>query len=241
MLRAYVLEHAGSWDQNLPWAEFSYNNSYQESIKMAPFEVLYERRCRTPLNWIEPREKVIFGPDLVEEAESIVHQVQENLKAAKSRQETYANKRRRPLEFEVGNHVYLRVSPMKGVKRFGVKGKLAPHYIRPFPILEKCGTVAYKLDLPPSLTGVHDIFHVSQLKKCLKAPVDVVLLEVAPLEADLSYPEHPTKILDQKNRVTRRKTIKFFKIQWSNHSEEEATWESEDFLRSRHLDFVLPC
>jgi hypothetical protein len=163
------------------------------------------------------------------------------LKAAKSRQETYANKRHRPLEFEVRNHVYLRVSPMKGVKRFGVKGKLAPRYIRPFTILEKCGTVAYKLDLPPSLTGVHDIFHESQLKKCLKAPVDVVLPEVALLKADLSYLEHPTKILDQKDRVTRRKTIKFFKIQWSNHSEEEATWESEDFLRSRHLDFVLPC
>jgi hypothetical protein len=91
------------------------------------------------------------------------------------------------------------------------------------------------------MTVVHDIFHVSQLKKCLKSPVDVVLPEVAPLEADLSYPEHPTKILDQKNRVTRRKMIKFFKIQWSNHSEEEATWESKDFLRSRHLDFVLPC
>jgi hypothetical protein len=118
MLRAYVLEHPGSWDQNLPWAEFSYNNSYQESIKMSPFEVLYERRCCTPLNWIEPGEKVIFGPDLVEEAESIVHRVQENLKAAKSRQETYANKRRRPLKFEVGNHVYLRVSPMKGMRKF---------------------------------------------------------------------------------------------------------------------------
>jgi hypothetical protein len=91
------------------------------------------------------------------------------------------------------------------------------------------------------LTGVYDIFHVSQLKKCLKAPVDVVLPKVAPLEADLSYPEHPTKNLDQKNRVTRRKMMKFFKIQWSNHSEEEATWESEDFLRSRHPDFVLPC
>jgi hypothetical protein len=178
MLRACVLEHPESWDQNLPWAEFSYNNSYQESIKMAPFEVLDGRRCHTPLNWIEPREKVIFGPDLVEEAESIVHRVQENLKAAKSCQEIYANKRRRPLEFEVGNHVYLRVSPMKGVKRFGVKGKLAPRYIGPFPILEKCGIVAYKLDLPPSLTGVHDIFHVSQLKKCLKAPMDVVLPEV---------------------------------------------------------------
>jgi hypothetical protein len=145
------------------------------------------------------------------------------------------------LEFEVGNHVYFKVSPMKGMKRFGVKGKLAPRYIEPFPILEKCGTVAYKLDLPPPLTGVHNIFHVSQLKKCLKAPVDVVLPEVALLEADLSYPKHPTKILDQKDRVTRRKTIKFFKIQWSNHSEKEATWESEDFLRSRHPDFMLPC
>jgi hypothetical protein len=145
------------------------------------------------------------------------------------------------LEFEVRNHVYLRVLPMKGVKRFGVKGKLAPRYIGPFPILEKCGSVAYKIDLPPSLAGVHDIFHVSQLKKCLKTPVDVVLPEVTPLEADLSYPEHPIKILDQKDRVTRRKTIKFFKIQWSNHSEEEATWESEDFLRARHPDFVLPC
>jgi hypothetical protein len=183
---------------------------------------------------------VIFGPDIVKEAESIVRRIQENLKAVKSHQETYANKRRRPLEFKVGNHVYLRVSPMKGVKRFGVKGKLAPRYIRLFPILEKCGIVAYKLDLPPSLAGVHDIFHVSQLKKCLKAPVDIVLPEVTPLEADLSYPEHPIKVLDQKDRVTRRKIIKFFKIQWGSHSEEEATWENEDFLRSLHPDFELP-
>jgi hypothetical protein len=144
------------------------------------------------------------------------------------------------MEFEVGDHVYLRVSPMKGVKRFGVKGKLVPRYIGPFPILKKCGTVAYKLDLPPSLAGVHNIFHMSQLKKCLKAPVDVVLPEMTPLEADLSYPEHPIKVLDQKDRATRHKTIKFFKIQWSNHSKEEATWESEDFLRSCHPDFVLP-
>jgi hypothetical protein len=144
------------------------------------------------------------------------------------------------LEFEVGNHVYLRVSPMKGVKRFVVKEKLAPRYIRPFPILEKCGTMAYKLDLPPSLAGVHDIFHMSQLKKCLKALVNVVLPEVTPLEADLSYPKHPIKILYQKDRVTRHKIIKFFKIQWSNHSKVEATWESMDFLRSRHPNFVLP-
>jgi hypothetical protein len=135
--------------------------------------------------------------------------------------------------------VYLKVSLMKGVKRFGVKGKLSPRYIGPFPILEKCGKVAYKLELPPSLAGVHDIFHISQLKKCLKAPVDVVLPEVAPLKTDLTYPEHPIKILDQKSRVTRRKMIKFYKIQWSNHTEQEVTWESEDFLRSRHLNFEL--
>jgi hypothetical protein len=207
---------------------------------MAPFEVLYGHRCRTPLNWIESEEKVIFGPDLVKEAEAIICHIQDNLKAAKSRQETYANKRHRPLEFKDGNHMYLRVSPMKGVKRFGVKGKLAPHYIGSFTIPEMCGTVAYNLDLPPSLAGVYDIFHVSQLKKCVKAPMDAVLTEVTPLEADLSYPEHPIKVLDQKDRVMRRKTIKFFKIQWSNHSEEEATWKSEDFLCSRHSDFELP-
>jgi hypothetical protein len=101
---------------------------------------------------------------------------------------------------------------MKGVKRYGVKGKLAPLYIGPFPILEKCGTVAYKLDLAPSLAGVHDIFHVLQFKKCLKAPVDVVLPEVTLLEAVLLYPDHPIKVLDQKDRVTRHKIIKFFKI-----------------------------
>jgi hypothetical protein len=184
--------------------------------------------------------RVIFRPDIVEEAETIVHRFQENLKAVKSRQETYANKRRQLLAFEVGDHVYLRFSPMKSVKRFGVKGKLAPRYIRPFPILEKCVNVAYKLGLPPSLAGVHDIFHVSQLKKCLKAPVDVVLPEVTPLKDNFSYPEHPIKVLDQKDCVTRRKTIKFFKIQWSNHSEEEATWESEYFLRSRHPHFISP-
>jgi hypothetical protein len=240
MLSGYVLEHQGSWDKNLPWAKFSYNNSYQESLKMAPFEVLYERRCCTPINWIEPEEKVIFGPNFVEEVEATVHRIQDNLRAPKSRQETYANKRRQLLKFEVGDHVYLRVSPIKGVKRVGVKEKLAPRYMRPFPILEKYGTVAYKLDLPPSLGGVYDIFHVSQLKKCLKAPVDIVLPKVTPLEPDLSYCEHPIKVLDQKDRATRCKTIKFLKIQWSNHSEEEATWESKDFLHSRHPDFMLP-
>jgi hypothetical protein len=129
---------------------------------------------------------------------------------------------------------------MNAVKRFGMKGKLAPCYIGPFPILEKCGTVAYKLDLPPSLVGVHDIFHVLQLKNCLKAPMHVVLPEVTLLEADLTYPKHPIKVLDQKDCVTRWKMTKFYKVQWSNHTKEEATWESKDFLCSCHPNFVLP-
>jgi hypothetical protein len=216
------MEHQGSWDKNLPWAEFSYNNRYQESLKMAPFELLYERRCRTPLNWIEPREKTIFGHDLFEEVEATVCHIKENLKATRSHQENYAMKRCRCLEFEVGDHVYLKVSPMKDVKRFVVKGKLAHHYIGPFPILKKSGNVACNLELPSSLAGVHDIFHVSELKKCLRAPVDVVLLEVPPLEVDLTYLEHPIKILDQKDCVMRRTMIKFFKIQWSNNTEEKA-------------------
>jgi hypothetical protein len=142
MLRACVMKNQGSWDKNLPWIEFSYNNSYQESLKMPPFKALYGRRCHTPLNWIEPGEKTIFGPDLIDEAEVTVHCIQDNLKATRSCQESYANKRRRPLDFEAGNHVCLRVSSMKGVKRFGMKGKLTPRYIRPFPILQKCGLVA---------------------------------------------------------------------------------------------------
>jgi hypothetical protein len=166
---------------------------------MAPFETLYGRQCRTPLNWIELGEKAIFGPDIVVEAEATIHRIQENLKVAKLHQESYANKRHRPLQFEIGDRIYLKVSPMKSVKRFGVKGKLSPRYIGPFSIPEKCGNVAYKLELPPSLAGVRDIFHVSQLKKCLKGPVDVVLPEVAPLETDLTYPEHPIKILDQES------------------------------------------
>jgi hypothetical protein len=184
MLRACVMEHQGSWDKNLPWVEFSYNNIYQESLKMAPFEALYGRHYRTPLNWIMLGEKAIFGPHHIDEAQAMVYCIQDNLKDVKSCNKSYGKKKHRPLEFEVGDHIYLRDSQMKGVKRFGMKGKLAPRYIGLFPTLEKCGPMAYKLQLPPSLAGIHGIFHVSQLKKCLKAPIDVVLLEVTSLEAD---------------------------------------------------------
>jgi hypothetical protein len=126
------------------------------------------------------------------------------------------------------------------VKRFGIKGKLAPRYIDPFLVLAKLGNVAYRLELPPALSSVHNVFHVSQLKKCLRPPVDVVVDDVSPLDADMSYPKHPVKILGQQDRVTRCQMIRFFKFQWSRNSEQEATWETEEFLHSKYLGFLPP-
>ncbi|WVZ49837.1 hypothetical protein U9M48_001163 [Paspalum notatum var. saurae] len=230
MLRACALTYSTKWDECLPLAEFAYNNSYQKSLEMAPFEALYGRRCRTPLNWSEPGERVTFGPELVTQAEEQVKFIHSNLKRAQSRQKSYSDKRRRPLAFEEGDHVYLRVSPMKGVHRFGVKGKLAPRYVGPFKITERCGSVAYRLELLPHLAVVHDVFHVSQLKKCLRVPKEVIDTSQIQIEPDLTYEEHRIKILDQKQMSTRRRTINFYKVQWNNHSEEEATWEQEEFL-----------
>jgi hypothetical protein len=151
MLRTCVLQYDKHWDKCLPPAEFSYNNSYQSSLKMAPFEAMYGRRCRTPLSWSQTGERKIFGPDLVIDAEEKVRIIQANLKTAQSRQKSYADIRRNPLRFQVGVFVYLRVSPTRDVQRFGIKGKLAPRYIGPFEILEICGPVAYRLQLPPKL------------------------------------------------------------------------------------------
>jgi hypothetical protein len=166
MLRACALQDQSGWDKRLPYAEFSYNNSYQASLKMSPFQALYGRSCRTPLQWDQPGEKQVFGPDILLEAEENIKMVRENLKIAQSRQRSYADTRRRDLSFEVGDFVYLKVSPIRGVRRFGVKGKLAPRYIGPYQILTRRGEVAYQLSLPENLSAVHAVFHVSQFKKC---------------------------------------------------------------------------
>jgi hypothetical protein len=132
MLRACALQHRGSWDKSLPYAEFSYNNSYQASLKMSPFEALYGRKCRTPLYWDQTGESHFFGPEMIQEAEEQVRIIRENLRVAQTRQKSYANNRRRLLEFEEGDYVYLKVSPLRGMRRFKVKGKLSPRFIGPF-------------------------------------------------------------------------------------------------------------
>jgi hypothetical protein len=237
MLRAYVLTDGPKWNKHLPLAEFSYNNSYQESIKMSPFEALYGRPCRTPLSCSESGERVIYGPDIVTEAEEKVKQIQANILAAQSRQKGYTDKRRNPLEFEVGDHIYLRVSPMKGVRCFGIKGKLAPRYIGLYSIIDKYGQTFYQVKLPAKLSGVHNVFHVSQLKRCLKPLTNVIIEDTILLEPDLTYKAYPIKVLNQQDRVTRNKTTQFYKIQWNEHSEDKATWECDEFLRSNYPKF----
>jgi hypothetical protein len=162
--------------------------------------------------------------------------VRENLKLAQSRQKSYADNRRRELRFQVGNFMYLKVSPMRGLHRFKIRGKLAPRYIGPFKILEQRDEVAYQLELPPQLSDVHDVFHVSQLRKCLRVPKEQMPLEELTVGDDLTYQEYPVTILDTSEKVTWNNRYKMCKVQWSNHTEEETTWEKEDQLRAEFLD-----
>jgi hypothetical protein len=174
----------------------------------------------------------VFGPDILQEAEKQVRMVRENLRVAQLRQKSYADHRRRELSFEVGDFVCLKVSPMRGLRHFKVRGKLAPRFIEPFKILEKRGEVAYQLELPSQLSDVHNVFHVSQLKKCLQVPEEQLPMEDLYAKENLSYQEYPVKILKTSKRVTRNKKIKMCTMQWSHHTEKEATWEREEELKA---------
>jgi hypothetical protein len=201
---------------------------------MAQFEALYGRKCRTPLFWDQTGESQVFGTDVLRNAENQVRMIRENLRVARSRQKSYADNRRRDLSFEVGDYVYLKVSPMRSVKRFNMKGKLAPRYVGPFKIIARRGEVAYQIELPENLSGVHDVFHVSQLKKCLRVPKEQIPLEELTVKEDLTYEEFSVKILETAERVTRSRVIKMCKVQWNRYSEAEATWEREDELRKSY-------
>ncbi|GJY08265.1 putative reverse transcriptase domain-containing protein [Tanacetum coccineum] len=185
MLRACVIDFGGSWDTHLPLAEFSYNNSYHSSIRCAPFEALYGRKCRSP-------------------------------------------------EFEVGDRVMLKVSPWKSVIRFGKKGKLAPRYVGPFEILERIGPVAYQLRIPEELSGVHDTFHVSNLKKCLADASLHVPLDKNKVVKTLHFIEEHVEIMDREVKSLKRSRILLVKVRWNSKRGPEFTWEREDYMKSKY-------
>ncbi|GKD67452.1 putative reverse transcriptase domain-containing protein, partial [Tanacetum coccineum] len=177
MLRACAIDFGKGWVNHFPLVEFSYNNSYHASIKAIPFEALYGRKCRSPVCWTEVREAQILGPELIQETTEKIIQIKQRMQAARDRQKSYADLKRKLVEFQVRDKVMLKVSPWKWVVRFGKRGKLNPRYVGPFKVLEKVGEVAYKLELPEELSRVHNTFHVSNLKKCyadepLAVPLD---------------------------------------------------------------------
>ncbi|KAK9077950.1 hypothetical protein SSX86_002007 [Deinandra increscens subsp. villosa] len=234
MLRACVIDYGGSWSSFLPLIEFSYNNSYHSSIGMAPFEALYGRKCRSPICWSEVGESQITGPELIQETTDKISQIRNHLLAARSRQKSYADKRRRPLEFEEGDLVLLKVSPWKGVFRFGKKGKLAPRFVGPFKILEKVGKMAYVLDLPPELANVHPTFHVSNLRKCLADENLQVPLEDIRIDESLHFVERPVEIMDREVKKLKRSRIPIVKVRWESKRGPEFTWEREDQMKAKY-------
>nr|GEW29956.1 retrotransposon protein, putative, Ty3-gypsy subclass [Tanacetum cinerariifolium] len=238
MLRSCALEWTGNWDDYICLVEFAYNNSWHARIKCAPFEMLYGRKCRALICWVQVGERVIEGPEMIEVTNEKVVIAKEKLKEARTRQKSYADKHRRSIEFQPGDRVFLKVSPARGVRRFGIKGKLSPHFIRPFEILDRVGEVSYRLVLPPQLSHVHNVFHVSLLRGYKYHPLHVISYPLDQIRADLSYVEEPKAILDRQDRVLRNKTIPFVKILWRNHSEREATWETEESIRTSYPHFL---
>ena len=213
----------GNWDTHLSLMEFAYNNSYQSSIDMAPFEALYGRPCRTPVCWNEVGERKLVGPELVQVTSDNIKLIKENLKIAQDRQKSYTDKRRRDLEFQIGEQVFLKLSPWRGVLRFERKGKLSPRYIGPYQIIERVGPAAYRLELPTELARIHDVFHVSMLRKYSSDTSHVLQVQPIELKEDLGYREEAVQILNRKAQVLRNKTIRLVKVLWRHHGIEEAT------------------
>nr|GEV96131.1 retrotransposon protein, putative, Ty3-gypsy subclass [Tanacetum cinerariifolium] len=201
MLRACVIDFGSSWDKHLPLVEFSYNNSYHASIKAAPFEALYGRKCR-------------------------------------SRQKSYADLKSRLTEFEVGDKVMLKVSPWRGVIRFGKRGKLSLRFIGPFKVIERIGPIAYKLELPDKLHGIHDTFHVCNLKRCFVNDDVVLPLDEVQLDDKLHFIEEPVEIMDREVKRLKQSRIPIVKVRWNSLRGPEFTWEREDFFRSKFKGLI---
>ena len=198
---------------------------------MAPYEALYGRKCRTPLYWTKLSEKKMIGPDLIQETEEKVKMIRERLKVVIDRQKSYANMKRKDIRYEVGEKVFLKVSPWKKVMRFRKNSKLSPRFIGLYEVIEKVGPIEYHLALPPELEKIHNVFHVSMLQRYRSNPSHVVSSKTIELRPDLTYDKESVKILAREVKELWKKPIPLVKVLWRNHKTKEATWESEEVMQ----------
>ncbi|GJY74154.1 putative reverse transcriptase domain-containing protein [Tanacetum coccineum] len=234
MLRAYAIDFGSNWDDHLPLVEFAYNNSNHTSIKMPPYEMLYGRRCRTLVCWDEVGSRELASTDVVLATTEKIETIHERLKVAQDRWKSYADNRRRPIDFNVGEFAMLKVSPWKGVLRFKNKGKLSPRFIGPFKIMKRVGDVAYVLELPEEMRGIHNTFHVSYLRKCLADESNVITLDDVEIDPELTSQEEPMTILGRKMRQLRNKVIPLVKVEWRHRKGTSVRWEPEEKIGIRY-------
>ena len=239
LLRACVLEKGGAWDSYLPLIEFTYNNSYHSSIGMAPFEALYGRRCRTPLCWYESGESSVIGPEIVQQTTEKIKLIQEKMRASQSRQKSYHDKRRKNLEFSAGDHVFMRVTPMTGIGRALKSKKLTPRFIGPFQITERVGEVAYRIALPPRLANLHDVFHVSQLRRYIPDPSHVIQIDDVQVRDNLTVETLPMRIEDREVKQLRGKEIALVKVAWGGPADGNITWELESQMKEAYPELFV--
>nr|XP_027062812.1 uncharacterized protein LOC113689206 [Coffea arabica] len=203
---------------------------------MASYEALYWRKCHSPIYWDEIGEKEdprLYYYSLDRGCPRKIKLIRQRLQTAQSRQKSYADNRRKDLEFEVGDHVFLKITPLRSVTA-GRGKKLQPRFVGPFSILQRVGKVAYKLELPPNVSRIHDVFHVSMLKKYYPDPTHIVQPEEIEIDEALTYEERPVRVLDRKVKELKNKQIPLVKILWKNHGVEEATWEMEEEMRKKY-------
>ncbi|GKE98248.1 putative reverse transcriptase domain-containing protein [Tanacetum coccineum] len=217
MLRACVLDFRKGWDRHLPLVEFSYNNSYHASIKAAPFEALYGRKCRSPICWAEVRDSQLTGPEIIHETTEKIVQIKSHIHAARDHQKSYVDVRQKPLEFQVGDKVMLKVLPWKCVTR----------------------TVAYQLELPEQLSRVHSMFHVSNLKKCMTDKHVAIPLDEIQIDDKLHFIEELVEIMDREVKRLKQSRIPIVKVRWNPRRGSEFTWECEDQMQ-KNYPYLFP-
>ncbi|GKB75518.1 putative reverse transcriptase domain-containing protein [Tanacetum coccineum] len=231
MSAAYHLETDGQSERTIQTLEDQF---YHTSIKAAPFEALYGRKCRSPVCWEEVGDAQLTGLEIIYETTEKIVQINSRIQAARDRQKSYADLKRKLMDFQVGDRVMLKVSPWKGVVRFGKQGKLNPRYIGPFKVLSKVGDVAYRLELPQQLSRVHNTFHISNLKKCLSDESLVIPLDGLRIDDKLHFVEEPVEIMDRETKQLKRNRIPIIKVRWNSKRGPEFTWEREDQFKKTY-------